>query len=332
MNDNERANPGARANQGQAAIPPRQVFACVLRWFAVGGSYNSVCDDFKMARSTMQKYARPVAIAINERFACDQIKWPTGEELVAVMDDFRQLCGLPKVAGAIDGTFLEMKSPGNEFKDRYWCYKNKIAILMLAVVDCSGKFIWVDIGRPSSVGDAGAFRSSDLSDLLASRIALPLEHDEVLPCGTILQPYLLGDEAFPLLPYLQRCYEGNINERSVQGMFNRAVINGRRVVEQAFGRLKGRWRILLHKVELRNPSFYADVAQACCALHNYCEEIRLETVYPYIPNASIADDPLLGSIPPQSGTQPPALGRTIRVALTNYLATARGVTNFNPIT
>lgn len=200
-----------------------------------------------MAKSTVQKYARPVAKGINEKFAPLHIKWPTGQELVNVIDDFYQHCGLPHIAGAIDGTFLEMRSPGKEYKDRYCCYKNKIAILMLAVVDCSGKFTFVDIGRPSSVGDAGAFRASELSEYLESRIALPSAHDTTLPCGTPLQPYLLGDEAFPLLPYIQRCYEGNINEYSIQGVFNRAVINGRRVVEQAFGRCKNRWRVLINK-------------------------------------------------------------------------------------
>lgn len=288
----------------------------------MGGSFRSVCDDFRIARSTLQKYAHIVAKAIVTDFAPDVIKWPAGQELINVMDDFKQLCGLPCVAGAIDGSFLEIKRPTGEFGDRYWCYKNKIAILLLAVTDCVGKFTFIDVGRPSSVGDAGAFRACELSDLLEAGVALPAQHGMQLPCGTTIGPYLLGDEAFPLLRYLQRCYEGHINERSIQGSFNRAVINGRRVVEQAFGRLKNRWRILLKSTEINDPVFFAEVATACCALHNYCEDLRLERIFPHIPDAAAGEDlnataPTLGD---GNNTVVGPAGATVRTALTHYLA------------
>ena len=49
------------------------------------------------------------------------------------------------------------------------------------------------------------------------------------------------------------------------------VILTRRVVEQAFGRLKGRWKIMDGQCRAKDKVFVRQVAMVCCALHNVCE-------------------------------------------------------------
>jgi hypothetical protein len=163
-----------------------------------------------------------------------------------------------------------------DFADRYWCYKNITGILCLAVVDAVGRFTFVDVGRPASVGDAFAFQASDLKTCLDDGSVLPPNAGEEIN-GVHVRPYLLGDAAFPHAPYLMKCYANDPREESAEGKFNRAVINGRRVVEMAFGRLKARWRVL-KKTEHSDPQFMAKVTTVCCALHNYCESERLRTL------------------------------------------------------
>ena len=53
-------------------------------------------------------------------------------------------------------------------------------------------------------------------------------------------------------------------------LINYSVIRTRRVVEQAFGGLKGRWRICSSN-RLKEPIFAGIVESVCCGLHNICE-------------------------------------------------------------
>jgi hypothetical protein len=69
---------------------------------------------------------------------------------------------------------------------------------------------------------------------------------------------------------IMKCYEVS-NPTPTQFNFNYAVIRTRRVVECAFGRLKGRFPVLVNS-RLQDDVFASDVAMVCCALHNLIEE------------------------------------------------------------
>ena len=89
--------------------------------------------------------------------------------------------------------------------------------------------------------------------------------------GKIVRPFIVADSAFPLLPNMLKCYEPPPAHDTPEFFFNSLVIRARRVVENAFGRLKGRWRLLLKATNLRDPDFLADCTVLSCLLHNYCQ-------------------------------------------------------------
>ena len=207
---------------------------------------------------------------LRERLVHDAIKFPTGPELEQVIVDFKSLCGLPSCGGALDGTFMPIKKP-SEFGDTYYCYKHFNAIIVLGCVDARGIFTYVNAGRPGSVGDSYTYIHSLLYQKIANgewlyRSPMTIE-------GVSVKPFLVADSAFPLDSTSMKCFPDLANVPQKRS-FNYSFMSTRRVVEQAFGRLKGRWKIMDGKCKLNDPVFVRQVAMVCCALYNVCERYQ----------------------------------------------------------
>lgn len=91
----------------------------------------------------------------------------------------------------------------------------------------------------------------------------------LLPNTNCLLPfYVVGDEGFPLKTYLMRPFAKRNLQNNEQRIFNYRLSRARRVVENTFGILVSRWRIL-HKPLAQKLSTVEKIVQAVTCLHNY---------------------------------------------------------------
>uniref|UniRef100_A0A3Q0RQP3 Uncharacterized protein n=1 Tax=Amphilophus citrinellus TaxID=61819 RepID=A0A3Q0RQP3_AMPCI len=81
--------------------------------------------------------------------------------------------------------------------------------------------------------------------------------------------YILGDSAYPLQQWLLKPFQDTGHLTAEQHIFNQHVSCTRVVVENAFGRLRGRWCCLLKRNDCDIQLVKSMVAT--CALHNLCE-------------------------------------------------------------
>ena len=144
------------------AIEPKKRLAICLHWMAHSITFEQLGEIYHVGASTAHSIVHEVVQVLKDVTVRSLIKFPAGGlELDSVMDGFEREGGLPMCAGAIDGSFVHMLKP-SVWGDTYWCYKNYIAILVLAVCDHRGQFTFIDVGRAGCVGDAFTWRESSL--------------------------------------------------------------------------------------------------------------------------------------------------------------------------
>lgn len=130
-------------------------------------------------------------------------------------------------------------------------------------MDHNYNFTFIDVGSYGSISDGGIFAKSSL------RIAIE-ENQLNLPNGYVI----LGDEAFPLTPYLMKPYPRR-NQLSIpQKVFNYRLCRARRIVENAFGILSARFRIFKSPIVLKTNTVIK-LIKATCALHNWIRKMLL---------------------------------------------------------
>ena len=137
---------------------------------------------------------------------------------------------------------------------------------MQGVADANCKFITIDVGAAGKQSDGGVYRNSDLYICLETN-AFNVPTSVSLPGTNIKAPYvILGDEAYPLLPYLMRPFPRASLDNSKK-IFNYRLSRARRCVECAFGIASQKFRILQKSVETKTSNAVL-IIKAVCVLHN----------------------------------------------------------------
>ncbi|XP_020895254.1 putative nuclease HARBI1 [Exaiptasia diaphana] len=173
-----------------------------------------------------------------------------------------------QVVGSVDGFHIPILKP-NDSPEDYINRKKFHSIILQALVDSNYLFRDIYVGWPDKVHDSRVFKNSSLFTSCCNRSFLPQGLAKVIS-GQAVPPLIIGDSAYGLQDWLMRPFKDHGLLTREETKFNHVLSVTRMVVENAFGRLKGRFRCLGKRLDLCLENCVL-VTSACCILHNFCE-------------------------------------------------------------
>lgn len=181
-------------------------------------------------------------------------------------DDFEQQWNFPKCVGAVDGKHVVITAPPNS-GSIYYNYKHTHSIVLMAICDANYKFLYIDVGRNGRQSDGGIFNKCSFATALDDG-ELQLPEPRALAGNELHLPYVVvADDAFALRTNVMKPYPGR-NLNPSQRIFNYRLSRARRVIENAFGIMCSKFRVM-HSPILLDAEKARKVTLACCALHNF---------------------------------------------------------------
>ena len=277
------------------------------------------------------------------------VRFPSTEsQLTECLSGFTEM-GFPQAVGAVDGTHIPVQGRYlGAAAAAFFNYKQFHSVLcvvrlamraLLARVGSSGlctrptaqmvadakcRFIYGTYGWPGCANDMRAWGACALYKALRERRCWSTM---AMYIGSTLVPLLLlGDSGFTQLPWVATPYaERVVGSDPTKRAYNDKHKGCRRVVEQAYGLLKGRFRSL-ECLDCVQDMFVPHI-QACVALHNMLIDRREEEYGVRASRAGDDDSDDASSQQQQPQPQPhgtlPAQGELVRAALAEHFASMR---------
>ncbi|KAL1442756.1 hypothetical protein MTO96_046256 [Rhipicephalus appendiculatus] len=123
----------------------------------------------------------------------------------------------------------------------------RYSIILLALVGHLYRFRYSNVGSPGKCHDAHVYGRSRLKRVAESdQFKSPVSGIE----GTPVAPIILCDQVFLLTSHLLKPY-ANAPSGSKQEVFNYNLSKSRRIVENAFGRVKARFTFIIKRMECK---------------------------------------------------------------------------------
>uniref|UniRef100_A0A023F1D4 Putative nuclease harbi1-like protein n=1 Tax=Triatoma infestans TaxID=30076 RepID=A0A023F1D4_TRIIF len=249
------------------AISASERLTLTLRFLATGDSYHSLSYLFRIPVTTIARIIPEVCGVIFKVMKADYLQTPTSEEeWYAIAKDFEEIWNFPNCIGALDGKHVVMKAPKNS-GSLYFNYKGTFSIVLMALVDAKYKFFYVDAGCNGRISDGGVYANCSLSAAMENN-TLNIPNPRPLPNESEPAPFVMvADDAFAMQSYLLKPFPYK-NQPGFNRVFNYRLSRARRVVENAFGLISAKFRVLRKPIELP-PEKVKSIVLAICALHNF---------------------------------------------------------------
>ena len=239
----------------RACIPFRNWVALSLNKLSSGNSLHGCAETYGIHESTASIIVREFCAPIEKHLKSLVIEKQSKTTLSRIVVEFEELRRLPYVIGAVDGSHIPIIAPPID-PTSYYCRKGFYSVLFQGVVDSKCKFWDYDFEWIGCCHDWTLFQNSHIRKKVMK--------------GELLPYKLMGDGAYPMRPWFYSPFKGEKDGLPrAKAHWNFIQSSTRMAVERAFGILKGRWRIMLKRIDM--PLRYVpNLVTACICLHNLC--------------------------------------------------------------
>ncbi|KAL7724570.1 hypothetical protein ACLKA6_002500 [Drosophila palustris] len=231
------------------AIPLEKRIAVALFTLGSSSEYRSIGISFGISKtmvgSILNEFCREVVRELSNEFLPPNFM--TQDKVSECVAGFENL-GFPQCFGAMDGCHIEVKPPTKNKVD-YHNYRKWYSTVLFALVDY--RFIYINVGAPGRVHDSQPYEQSKLKQLVG-KSSLFEENSKIIS-GVSVPVVILGDSAFKFTRNVMKPYPFSVDASPERRVFNYNLSKIRRVVENAFGHLKARFRRIGKGLEEMSP-------------------------------------------------------------------------------
>lgn len=249
-------------------IQPNERLCVTMRFLVTGDAQVTIAANFCMSPAVVGRIITETCSAIWEKL-CEKknLKPPsTKEEWKEIALEFYKKWNFPNALGAIDGKHIVMQAPARS-GSAFFNYKKQHSIVLTAVCSAAYKFLLVDIGDTGRQSDGSVYNNSNLGYAIENN-EMDIPESSKLPNSDRILPFtFIGDDAFGLRPHMMKPYPLQ-NLAVDKRVFNYRLSRARRVVENVFGILASRFRILRRPI-ICNYNKVVLITKAVVALHNF---------------------------------------------------------------
>ena len=237
------------------AVPVQVKVVISITRLVTGNSMQCIANLYKIGLSTSQLAVSQFTRAVKSVLLKTYIRWPTVSVMEKFAEEFQDIHDIPYVVGAVDGSHISIVAPRLHAAD-YYNRKCFHFILLQGVISSRYLFWEFDIGWAGSMCDTNLWARSDIRKFC--------EDERFSPYA------LVGDAAYLCRPWMLALDKGHKDGLTREEYnWNFVQSSTRMCVERAFSMLKGRWRILLKRIDV-NLKNVPNLVSTCLVLHNMC--------------------------------------------------------------
>jgi len=255
MERTERFSLQRTITRGKPRTSTSTALAATLWYLGNLNAQRDIAERFHISQGHLSMIVKDVVNCLCN-MADTVIRWPNEAQIQAIEDSFETLANFPGVVGAIDGCHVPILSP-DDCQTDYLDRNQNHSVNLLAVCDVTKKFTYCFAGFPGSVHDQRVFTNSALGHAVEN---YSTQH------FASAHYHIIGDSAFKLHQHVMVPYKDTGGLTVRQNNYNKKLSQTRRVIENAFGFLKGRFR-RLKRLECKLSQVPNNII-ACCVLHN----------------------------------------------------------------